>query len=640
MSKIIGIDLGTTNSVVAVMEGGESVVITNPEGSRLTPSVVAFAKSGERLVGQVAKRQAVTNPENTIFSIKRFMGRRFDEVSEEMKMVPYTVTAAGNDVRVKALDKEYAPPEISAMVLQKLKQAAEEYLGAPVTRAVITVPAYFNDAQRQATKEAGKIAGLEVMRIVNEPTAAALAYGLDKKKDETIAVYDFGGGTFDISVLEVGEGVVEVKATNGDTHLGGDNLDHRIMDWIIAEFRKSDGIDLGKDRMALQRLREAAEKAKMELSTVMETDINLPFITADQSGPKHLQLRLTRAKFEQLVDDLLQRTVGPTRQALTDAGVKASDIDEVVLVGGSTRIPKVQQIVKELFGREPHKGVNPDEVVAIGAAIQAGVLAGEVKDLLLLDVTPLSLGIETLGGVMTTLIPRNTTIPTRKSETFSTAADSQTSVEVHVLQGERPLARDNRTLGRFQLIGLPPAPRGVPQIEVTFDIDANGMVNVSAKDMGTGKEQKITITASSGLSKDEVDRMMKDAESHAEEDRKRREEIETRNRADQSVYAAEKMLTDMGDKVPAGDKAAVQGAIDALKAAIAANDVAQMTTAMEQLTQAQHKAAEALYKSSGAAGAGGAEGPSGSADAGPAGAAGGRAEGDVIDAEVVEEEKK
>jgi molecular chaperone DnaK len=639
MSKIIGIDLGTTNSVVAVMEGGESVVITNPEGSRLTPSVVAFTKSGERLVGQVAKRQAVTNPENTIFSIKRFMGRRFDEVSEEMKMVPYTVTAAGNDVRVKALDKEYAPPEISAMVLQKLKQAAEEYLGAPVTRAVITVPAYFNDAQRQATKEAGKIAGLEVMRIVNEPTAAALAYGLDKKKDETIAVYDFGGGTFDISVLEVGEGVVEVKATNGDTHLGGDNLDHRVMDWIIAEFRKSDGIDLGKDRMALQRLREAAEKAKMELSTVMETDINLPFITADQSGPKHLQLRLTRAKFEQLVDDLLQRTVGPTRQALTDAGVKASDIDEVVLVGGSTRIPKVQQIVKELFGKEPHKGVNPDEVVAIGAALQAGVLAGEVKDLLLLDVTPLSLGIETLGGVMTTLIPRNTTIPTRKSETFSTAADSQTSVEVHVMQGERPLARDNRTLGRFQLVGLPPAPRGVPQIEVTFDIDANGMVNVSAKDLGTGKEQKITITASSGLSKDEVDRMMKDAESHAEEDRKRREEIETRNRADQSVYAAEKMLTDMGDKLPADDKAAVQSAIDALKAAITTNDVVQMTKAMEQLTQAQHKAAEALYKSSAAAGAGGPQGPSGPADGGQAGG-GARAEGDVIDAEVVEEEKK
>ena len=642
MSKIIGIDLGTTNSVVAVMEGGEPVVITNPEGSRLTPSVVAFTKTGERLVGQVAKRQAVTNPENTIFSIKRFMGRRYDEVSEEMKMVPYTVTAAGNDVRVKALDKQYAPPEISAMILQKLKQAAEEYLGSPVTKAVITVPAYFNDAQRQATKEAGKIAGLEVMRIVNEPTAAALAYGLDKKKDETIAVYDFGGGTFDISILEVGEGVVEVKATNGDTHLGGDNLDQRIIDWIIAEFKKTEGIDLGKDRMALQRLKEAGEKAKMELSSVMETDINLPFITADQTGPKHLQMKLTRSKFEQLVEDLLQRTVGPTKQALTDAGVDPKQIDEVVLVGGSTRIPRVQQIVKELFGKDPHKGVNPDEVVAIGAAVQAGVLAGEVKDLLLLDVTPLSLGIETLGGVMTTLIPRNTTIPTRKSEIFSTAADSQTSVEVHVLQGERPLARDNRTLGRFQLVGIPPAPRGVPQVEVTFDIDANGMVNVSAKDLGTGKEQKITITASSGLSKDEVERMMKDAESHADEDRKRREEIETRNRADQAVYAAEKMLQDMGDKLAEADRAAVQSAIDALKSAMSANDTAGMNRAMEQLTQAQHKAAEALYKQ--APGGAGAPGPeAGGGNAGAPGSAAGSAPGgagDVIDAEVVEDEKK
>jgi len=646
MSKIIGIDLGTTNSVVAVMEGGEPVVITNPEGSRLTPSVVAFTRTGERLVGQVAKRQAVTNPENTVFSIKRFMGRRFDEVSEEMKMVPYTVSAAGNDVRVKALDKEYAPPEISAMILQKLKQAAEEYLGSPVTKAVITVPAYFNDAQRQATKEAGKIAGLEVMRIVNEPTAAALAYGLDKKKDETIAVYDFGGGTFDISILEVGEGVVEVKATNGDTHLGGDNLDQRVIDWIISEFKKTDGIDLSKDRMALQRLREAAEKAKMELSTVMESDINLPFITADQTGPKHLQMKLTRAKFEQLVEDLLQKTVGPTKQALSDSGLDPSKIDEVVLVGGSTRIPRVQQIVKDLFGKEPHKCVNPDEVVAVGAAIQAGVLAGEVKDLLLLDVTPLSLGIETLGGVMTTLIPRNTTIPTRKSETFSTAADSQTSVEVHVLQGERPLARDNRTLGRFQLVGLPPAPRGVPQIEVTFDIDANGIVNVSAKDLGTGKEQKITITASSGLSKDEVERMMKDAESHAEEDKRRKEEIEARNKADQAVYGAEKMLQDMGSKLAASDKAAVETAIEQLKSAISSNDTAAMNRALEQLTQAQHRAAEALYKNAGATAGAGPGGPGGSGGSGGSegsagsGSAGSQAQGDVIDAEVVDEEKK
>ena len=635
--KIIGIDLGTTNSVVAVMEGGDPVVIPNAEGGRTTPSVVAFTKDGERLVGQVAKRQAVTNPQNTVFSIKRFMGRRIEEVDQEIKRVPYKVVRGQNGLAsVEISGKQYTPPEISAMILQKMRQTAEDYLGHKVEKAVVTVPAYFNDAQRQATKDAGKIAGMEVLRIVNEPTAAALAYGLDKKKDETIAVYDFGGGTFDISILEVGEGVVEVKSTNGDTHLGGDNLDQRIIEWIVAEFKKSEGIDLSKDRMALQRLREAAEKAKMELSTVMETDINLPFITADQSGPKHLQMRLPRSKFEQLVDDLLQKTVGPTRQALSDAGVEPRQIDEVVLVGGSTRIPRVQQIVKDLFGKDPHKGVNPDEVVAIGAAIQAGVLAGEVKDLLLLDVTPLSLGIETLGGVMTTLIPRNTTIPTRKSETFSTAADSQTSVEVHVLQGERPLARDNRTLGRFQLVGIPPAPRGVPQIEVTFDIDANGMVNVSAKDLATGKEQKITITASSGLSKDEVDRMMKDAESHAEDDRKRREEIETRNRADQAVYAAEKMVQDMGDKLPASDKAAVESAITELKNAVSSNDTAAMNRAMEQLTQAQHKAAEALYKQTGSTPSAGPE----PGDAGAGSAPGGAGQGDVIDAEVVEDEKK
>jgi molecular chaperone DnaK len=642
MSKIIGIDLGTTNSVVAVMEGGEPVVITNPEGSRLTPSVVAFTKTGERLVGQVAKRQAVTNPENTVFSIKRFMGRKYDEVNEEMKMVPYQVVRASNgDARVKANDKEYSPPEISAMVLQKLKQAAEDHLGQPVTKAVITVPAYFNDAQRQATKDAGQIAGLEVMRIVNEPTAAALAYGLDKKKDETIAVYDFGGGTFDISILEVGEGVVEVKSTNGDTHLGGDNIDQRIIEWIAGEFKKSDGIDLSKDRMALQRLKEAAEKAKMELSSVMETDINLPFITADASGPKHLQMKLTRARFEQLVDDLLQRTVGPTKQALTDAGVDPSKIDEVVLVGGSTRIPKVQQIVKDLFGKEPHKGVNPDEVVAVGAAVQAGVLAGDVKDLLLLDVTPLSLGIETLGGVMTPLIQRNTTIPTRKSEIFSTAADNQTSVEVHVLQGERPLARDNRTLGRFHLIGLPPAPRGVPLVEVTFDIDANGIVNVQAKDLGTGKEQKITITASSGLSKDEVERMMREAESHSDEDKKRREEIETRNRADQAVYGAERMLKDTGDKLPAADKAAIESAMEAAKKATESNDAAEIQRALDQLTAAQHKAAEALYRQQAPSGGGPTPGDGGGAgQAGASGSAsGGTKQGDVIDAEVVDEGK-
>jgi molecular chaperone DnaK len=635
MSKIIGIDLGTTNSVVAVIEGGEPAVIANSEGGRLTPSVVAFAKSGERLVGQVAKRQAVTNPENTVYSIKRFMGRKFDEVTEEMKMVPYRVVRAANgDARVKGTDREYSPPEISAMVLQKLKQAAEDYLGQPVTKAVITVPAYFNDAQRQATKDAGEIAGLEVLRIVNEPTAAALAYGLDKKKEEKIAVYDFGGGTFDISILDVGEGVVEVKATNGDTHLGGDNLDQRIIDWIVDEFRKAEGIDLSRDRMALQRLKEAAEKAKIELSSVMETDINLPFITADQTGPKHLVMKLTRAKFEQLVEDLLQRTVGPVRQALADASLGTRKIDEVVLVGGSTRIPRVQAIVRELFGREPHKGVNPDEVVAVGAAVQAGVLAGEVKDLLLLDVTPLSLGIETLGGVMTTLIQRNTTIPTRKSEVFSTAADNQPSVEVHVLQGERPMARDNRTLGRFHLVGLVPAPRGVPQIEVAFDIDANGIVNVSAKDLGTGKEQKITITASSGLSKEEVERMMREAEAHADEDRRRREDVETRNSADQAVYAAERMLRDTGDKVPAADRQPVEGAIADLKKAIEQGDAAAIKRGLDTLTAAQHKVAESLYRHAQTAGPAG-----GPAAAGP-GAAGQGPGGDVIDAEIVDEERR
>jgi molecular chaperone DnaK len=597
MSKVIGIDLGTTNSVVAVMEGGEPAVIVNQEGGRTTPSVVAFTKENERLVGQVAKRQSVTNPQSTVFSIKRFMGRKHGEVSQEIGRVPYQVIKADNgDAWVDVRGKKYSPPEISAMVLQKLKAAAEDYLGEKVTDAVITVPAYFNDAQRQATKDAGKIAGLNVLRIVNEPTAAALAYGLDKKKDETIAVYDFGGGTFDVSILEVGDGVVEVKSTNGDTHLGGDDLDQRVIDWIVAEFLKSDGVDLSKDRMAVQRLKEAGEKAKIELSTVMETDINLPFITADQSGPKHLQMKLTRAKFEQLADDLFQRSMGPVRQALSDAGLKPSDIDEVVLVGGSTRTPKVQQLVKDFFGKEPHKGVNPDEVVAIGAAIQGGVLKGEVKDVLLLDVTPLSLGIETLGGVMTTLIPRNTTIPTKKSETFSTATDNQTNVEVHVLQGERQMSRDNRTLGRFQLVGLPPAPRGVPQIEVSFDIDANGIVNVTAKDVATGKEQKITISGSSGLSKDEVDRMVKDAASHEAEDKTRRELIDARNQADSLAYSVEKTIHENRDRLPSIDVNRVEGAIGALREAAKGDNLDAIRRASDELQKSSHAIAEQLYK--------------------------------------------
>jgi molecular chaperone DnaK len=640
MSKIIGIDLGTTNSVVSVMEGGQAVVIPNQEGGRTTPSVVAFTKSGERLVGTVAKRQSVTNPENTIYSIKRFMGRRFNEVSEEMKLVPYKVVAGENgDARVEINGKRYSPPEISAMILTKLKEAAEAYLGEKVTKAVITVPAYFNDSQRQATKDAGQIAGLEVMRIINEPTAAALAYGLDKKKNETIAVYDFGGGTFDISILEVGDGVVEVKSTNGDTHLGGDNIDQRIIDWLVQEFKKETGVDVSKDQMALQRLKEAAEKAKIELSNVLETEINLPFLTADASGPKHMNVKLTRARLEQMVADILDRASGPCKQAIADANVTPAQIDEVVLVGGSTRMPKVQQQVRDLFGKEPNKSVNPDEVVAVGAAVQGGVLGGEVKDVLLLDVTPLSLGIETLGGVFTRLIERNTTIPTRKSETFSTASDSQTSVEIKVYQGERAMAADNKMLGVFQLVGIPPAPRGIPQVEVTFDIDANGILNVTAKDKATNNEQKITITSSSGLSKDEVEKMARDADSHSSDDRKKKEEIESRNRADAMVYNIEKMLKEHHDKVSADDAKAVEEALADTKKAMSEGGIDRINQATSKLETASHKLAEAMYKASSQPGGTPPQGGPG-ADGNGAGADESKPKDNVVDAEFVDVDDK
>ncbi len=640
MGKIIGIDLGTTNSVVAVMQAGQPNVVPNQEGARTTPSVVAFTKTGERLVGQAAKRQAVTNPENTIFSIKRFMGRRTDEVKEEMRLVPYELAGNTDVIKIAAAGEEYTPQEISAMTLTKLKEAAEAFLGEKVTQAVITVPAYFNDSQRQATKDAGKIAGLEVLRIINEPTAAALAYGLDKKTNETIAVYDFGGGTFDISILEVGEGVVEVKATNGDTHLGGDNIDQVLIEWIIGEFKKEHGVDLSGDKMALQRLKEGSEKAKMDLSTLLESEINLPFITADASGPKHLQLKLTRAHLEQMMEPLLRRTLEPCKKALADAGITPNQIDEVVLVGGSTRIPKVQDLVKELFGKEAHKGVNPDEVVAIGAAVQGGVLGGEVKDVLLLDVTPLSLGIETLGGVFTKLIERNTTIPTRKSEVFSTAAESQTSVEIKVYQGERAMAGDNRLLGVFQLVGIPPAPRGVPQIEVTFDIDANGILNVSAKDKATGKEQKITITSSSGLSKDEVEKMATDAESHAAEDQKKRDEVEARNRADAMIYSTENTLKEHRDKISDDDAKQIEAAIEATKQAVQQGEPEAINSAVDNLTQASHKLAEAMYKSSSTPEDGAGAAPDGTPGTDGAGAEAADNKEDAVDAEFVDVDEK